>query len=223
MVLQGLPRSSRRKDKHSKHHMKKTLTLLALLGTIAATTLFAGEEVWWTGVTHDPETHTMEGAITTYKLLSPTYNTDSDMCWVASACNVIAWWQDRVEENGALIIPESAPRDYDVFLKERQLWNNVGGYQGVAIQEWMTGGSKLVLGTKPGLEAKQAGLDFAGYYPRLAGACLGEYNYSNARGVNPDTQREYSYYPQYEYTLIQTYWFLSDNHDLDAPEKTQYQ
>ena len=206
--------------------MKKTLTLLALLmiaGPQAMADTTAPREVWWNGVTHDPTTRKMEGAITTYKYNTyPGVNSDSGMCWVASACNLIAWWQDRVEENGALIIPEGTPRDYKIFDVERTLWNNTsGGYQGYAIQTWLTGSSKLNLAQS---DATQAGLNFAGYYPRLAGADLGMYNYSNKRGVNPKTAAQYpNDYSHYEYTMIQTYWFLPSNKDVDNPEKTRYQ
>lgn len=206
--------------------MKKTLTLLALLmiaGPQAMADTTAPREVWWNGVTHDPTTRKMEGAITTYKYNTyPGVNSDSGMCWVASACNLLAWWQDRVEENGALIIPEGTPRDYKIFDVERTLWNNTsGGYQGYAIQTWLTGSSKLNLAQT---DATQAGLNFAGYYPRLAGADLGMYNYSNKRGVNPKTAAQYpNDYSHYEYTMIQTYWFLPSNKDVDNPEKTRYQ
>lgn len=206
--------------------MKKPLTLLALLmiaGPQAMADTTAPREVWWNGVTHDPTTRKMEGAITTYKYNTyPGVNSDSGMCWVASACNLLAWWQDRVEENGALIIPEGTPRDYKIFDVERTLWNNTsGGYQGYAIQTWLTGSSKLNLAQS---DATQAGLNFAGYYPRLAGAGLGMYNYSNNKGVNPKTAAQYpNDYSHYEYTMIQTYSFLPSNKDVDNPEKTRYQ
>ena len=200
--------------------MKKTLTLLALLGTLATTTLSA-KEVWWKGVTSDPETQMMDGAITTYKYNPYAGGADSDMCWVASACNVIAWWQDRVEENGALIIPEGTPRDYKIYDVERTLWKNVGGYQGNAIQMWMTGGSKLDLSQ---FDATQAGLNFAGYYPRLAGAGLGIYNYSNPKGVNPETAAQYpNDYSHYEYSMIQTQWYRPSNKSFTNPDLDNYE
>ena len=202
--------------------MKKTLTLLALLmiaGPQAMADTTAPREVWWTGVTHDPETHKMEGAITTYKHYYAG-DSDSDMCWVAAASNVIAWWQDRVEQNGALIIPKDAPRDYDVFETERHLWPNVGGYEGRAIQMWLTGSKPLLLSQT---EATTLGHEFQGYYPRLAGAALNSSNYKSTFGANPDTMRQKPIYKQYEYTMIQTYSFLPSNYDIDAPDKTRYQ
>ncbi len=201
--------------------MKKTLTLLTLLGAIATAPLNA-KEVWWKGVTHDPETRKMEGAITTYKHLYPG-DSDSGMCWVAAACNVIAWWQDQVEQNGALIIPKEAPRDYDVFEKERHLWPNDGGFSGKAIQMWLTGADKLQMSPIPGNDATAEGLTFQGYYPRLAGAALNSANYKSTFGANPDTMRQKPIYKQYEYTMIQTYWFLPSNYDIDDPDKTRYQ
>ena len=201
--------------------MKKTLTLLTLLGAIATAPLNA-KEVWWKGVTHDPETQMMEGAITSYKH-NPYAGEDSEMCWVAAASNVIAWWQDRVEENGALIIPEEAPRGYNVFEKERTLWANVGGYEGTAIQMWMTGAEKLLLSPYPGYDATAEGLKFTGYYPRLAGASLNSANYRNSYGVNPETAARFSIYPHYKYTMIQTQWYQNSNYSYFAPEKDNYQ
>ncbi len=202
--------------------MKKTLTLLALLmiaGPQAMAETTPPREVWWTGVTHDPETHKMEGAITTYKHYYAG-DSDSDMCWVAASSNVIAWWQDRVEQNGALIIPKDAPRDYEVFETERHLWPNVGGYEGRAIQMWLTGSKPLLLSQT---EATTLGHEFQGYYPRLAGAALNSANYMSTFGANPDTMRQKPIYKQYEYTMIQTYSFLPSNYDIDAPDKTRYQ
>ena len=201
--------------------MKKTLTLLALLmiaGPQAMADTTAPREVWWNGVTHDPTTHKMEGAITTYKHLYPG-DDDSGMCWVAAACNVIAWWQDQVEQNGALIIPKEAPRDYEVFETERHLWPNDGGFSGKAIQMWLTGVEPLHVSK---FDATTLGLQFQGYYPRLAGASLDSSNYKSTFGANPDTMRRWPIYKQYEYTMIQTYWFLPSNYDIDDPTKTRY-
>ncbi|MDO4818673.1 MAG: hypothetical protein Q3986_09635 [Akkermansia sp.] len=201
--------------------MKRTLTLLTLMGAIAAAPLNA-REVWWKGVTRDPETQMMEGAITSYKH-NPYAGEDSEMCWVAAASNVIAWWQDRVEENGALIIPEEAPRGYNVFEKERTLWANVGGYEGTAIQMWMTGAEKLLLSPYPGYDATAEGLKFTGYYPRLAGASLNSANYRNSYGINPETAARFSIYPHYKYTMIQTQWYQNSNYSYFEPELDNYQ
>lgn len=100
--------------------MKRTLTLLTLLGAIAAAPLNATEH-WWDGVSINKETNLLEGGYTSYKR-SPSI--DWDMCWAASAANAIAWWQDRVEENGALIIPEGTPRGYEVWENIRLWWKN---------------------------------------------------------------------------------------------------
>ena len=201
--------------------MKRTLTLLTLLGAIAATPLNATEH-WWKGVSINKETNLLEGGYTSYKR-SPSI--DWDMCWAASAANAIAWWQDRVEENGALIIPEGTPRGYEVWENIRLWWKNKGGFPGTAIQHWMTGWEGLYSVESYARTAlESSGIQHSGYYNRLAGANLSSSDYSNSSGANheqyeahPETDWRY----KYKYTMIQTYRFLSSN--AESPDKTLYQ
>ena len=201
--------------------MKRTLTLLTLLGAIAATPLNATEH-WWKGVSINKETNLLEGGYTSYKR-SPSI--DWDMCWAASAANAIAWWQDRVEENGALIIPEGTPRGYEVWENIRLWWKNKGGFPGTAIQHWMTGWEGLYSVESYAQTAlESSGIQHSGYYNRLAGANLSSNDYNNSSGANheqyeahPETDWRY----KYKYTMIQTYRFLSSN--AESPDKTLYQ
>ena len=201
--------------------MKRTLTLLTLLGAIAATPLNATEH-WWKGVSINKETNLLEGGYTSYKR-SPSI--DWDMCWAASAANAIAWWQDRVEENGALIIPEGTPRGYEVWENIRLWWKNKGGFPGTAIQHWMTGWEGLYSVESYARTAlESSGIQHSGYYNRLAGANLSSSDYNNSSGANheqyeahPETDWRY----KYKYTMIQTYRFLSSN--AESPDKTLYQ
>ena len=201
--------------------MKRTLTLLTLLGAIAAAPLNATEH-WWEGVSINKETNLLEGGYTSYKR-SPSI--DWDMCWAASAANAIAWWQDRVEENGALIIPEGTPRGYEVWENIRLWWKNKGGFPGTAIQHWMTGWEGLYSVESYARTAlESSGIQHGGYYNRLAGANLSSSDYSNSSGANheqyeahPETDWRY----KYKYTMIQTYRFLSSN--AESPDKTLYQ
>lgn len=201
--------------------MKRTLTLLTLLGAIAATPLNATEH-WWKGVSINKETNLLEGGYTSYKR-SPSI--DWDMCWAASAANAIAWWQDRVEENGALIIPEGTPRGYEVWENIRLWWKNKGGFPGTAIQHWMTGWEGLYSVESYARTAlESSGIQHSGYYNRLAGANLSSSDYGNSSGANheqyeahPETDWRY----KYKYTMIQTYRFLSSN--AESPDKTLYQ
>ena len=201
--------------------MKRTLTLLTLLGAIAAAPLNATEH-WWDGVSINKETNLLEGGYTSYKR-SPSI--DWDMCWAASAANAIAWWQDRVEENGALIIPEGTPRGYEVWENIRLWWKNKGGFPGTAIQHWMTGWEGLYSVESYAQTAlESSGIQHGGYYNRLAGANLSSSDYGNSSGANheqyeahPETDWRY----KYKYTMIQTYRFLSSN--AESPDKTLYQ
>lgn len=117
--------------------MKKTLTLLALAAVLGAPQLTATEH-WADGVTFDKTTKMATGAYTSYKHDSVS-GQDAAMCWAAAASNLIAWWQDRTEENGAIIIPDGTPRGYDVWETVRTLWYNQGGWAPATIQHWIHG------------------------------------------------------------------------------------
>lgn len=51
-------------------------------------------------------------------------NGDSELCWAASAANIIAWWQDRV---GAENLPSGAPTTAaDIFSTFKKTFKNMG-------------------------------------------------------------------------------------------------
>lgn len=69
--------------------MKKTLTLIALLG-IALFPASGAEsnQHWAVGVSESGGWYDAD----------KTFNGDKDLCWAAAASNVIAWWQDQNPE-----------------------------------------------------------------------------------------------------------------------------
>lgn len=124
--------------------MKKTLTLLSLLGAVAMTPLYA-EIVSWSGVTCAPDNRTLSGAEAAYKHASGDGQIGSDgrydynMCGPSSAANVLSWWLDQVEQSGALIIPDSVPRGTDVWEEVRLLYLNKPITPAWVMQYWLTG------------------------------------------------------------------------------------
>ena len=158
--------------------MKKTLTLLALLGALTSAPLRA-EDIWWPGVEGTPSEYggyDLKGATATYKHNSsgtnPGDTPDYDMCWGVTAANQIAWWQEQVEQNGALIIPENAPRGNQVWEELRTMWKNHGYWVPMGIQHWLHGSENCgyISMTEKSNVLTEQGLDFGGYYPRVAQA-----------------------------------------------------
>ena len=140
--------------------MKKTLTLLALLGSITASAL-ANETIWVDGITPDnPNTY--------YAFTKGGYY-DSPMCWAISAASVLAWWEDRVEASGALIMPKDMPRGADVWPALRDLFKSRGGQTGRAYQFWLSGDTQYSNNSQWLTEEGFAFVETGGYFPRLAG------------------------------------------------------
>ena len=175
--------------------MKRTLTLLTLLGSIAAAPLNA-EVIWWPGVeaTLSPSGgYELHGATATYKHNSSGINpgdiADYDMCWGVSAANQISWWQTQVEKNGALIIPKEAPRGNDVWEKLRTMWKNHGYWVPMGIQHWLHGSENCgYFGTEAkSLVMTEQGMSFDGYFPRVAQANFSRGDYiDRANGYHND-------------------------------------
>ncbi len=169
--------------------MKKTLAIAALLGALYTTVPASGAEHWADGVTGwRLDNRIANGAYTSYKHNSVTGaaaegdTPDHLMCWAAAASNLIAWWQDRVKENGALILPDEAPRGHDVWEAVRTYWTNTGGWAPGVIQHWMHGNN-----ISCGYQTRtQAGADFEGYYDRVSGAEFGISNYHASHDFLPE-------------------------------------
>ena len=163
--------------------MKKTLTLLALLGMLAATPLTA-EEHWMEGVKCSDNNESSEyyrdnypkvveaGAYTFSKSDADSYATNQ--CWAAAAADTLAWWEDRVEENGALILHDT-PRGVNLWKTLSPMFVKDGGYPRYAMNYWLWG--ELPSYAKSFLSSSWTAehQDFHGYFHHLKGQ-MEEYN-----------------------------------------------
>lgn len=63
---------------------------------------------------------------------------DSELCWAASACNIIAWWQDRVGKSN---IPSGIPKETadEIYSTLKASFNNVP-YSATFAWGWYFGG-----------------------------------------------------------------------------------
>ena len=168
--------------------MKKTLTLLALLmiagpQAMAETTTTTTEH-WVKGVVcHDNDSpdewfrnnypkEVETGAYTFSKNDADSYATNQ--CWAASAANALAWWEDRVEENGALIMHDT-PRGVNLWKTLSPMFVKDGGYPRYAMNYWLWG--ELPSYAKSFLSSSWTAehQDFHGYFHHLKGQ-MEEYN-----------------------------------------------
>ena len=72
---------------------------------------------------------------------------DSNLCWAATAANVIAWWMDNYENGGGDLSKISDRSNNQIFQKFKENWNNVG-YNNVDGVCWYFTG-KFSTGTEP--------------------------------------------------------------------------
>lgn len=103
--------------------MKKTLAIL-VLGALLPLTVHADlEELWTKGVTRE------SGWVDFNK----TFNGDNDLCWAASASNIIHWWQKQYE------IPEGTPEGEKIWETFKASFTNAGGSPHRAFKWWLNG------------------------------------------------------------------------------------
>ena len=157
--------------------MKKTLTLLALLGMLAANPL-AAEEHWMVGVTCSDNNESIEyyrdnypkvvetGAYTFSKSDADSYATNQ--CWAAAAADTLAWWEDRVEENGALILHDT-PRGVQLWKTLSPMFVKDGGYPRYAMNYWLWGELPSYAQSFLSSTWTSEHQDFHGYFHHLKG------------------------------------------------------
>ncbi|MDO4221929.1 MAG: hypothetical protein Q4C88_07405 [Akkermansia sp.] len=157
--------------------MKKTLTLLALLGMLAAYPLTA-EEHWMVGVTCHDNNESSEyyrdnypkvvdaGAYTFSKSDADSYATNQ--CWAAAAADTLAWWEDRVEENGALILHDT-PRGLQLWKTLSPMFVKDGGYPRYAMNYWLWGELPSYAQSFLSSTWTSEHQDFHGYFHHLKG------------------------------------------------------
>ena len=157
--------------------MKKTLTLLALLGAVATTPLYA-KEVWMKGVVCSDNTNPYSSSSYPKIVESGAYTFEKgdvgpsadEQCWAAAAADTLAWWQDRVEENGALIIQPGTPRGVELWKTVSSMFGE-DGYPRYAMDYWIFGklpdyAKKM---SKPDIFWEPEHPEFNGYYSHVKG------------------------------------------------------
>ena len=162
--------------------MKKTLTLLALLmiagpQAMAETTTTTTEH-WVKGVVcHDNDSPDEwfrnnypkvvdAGAYTFSKNDADSYATNQ--CWAASAADALAWWEDRVEENGALILHDT-PRGVNLWKTLSPMFVKDGGYPRYAMNYWLWGELPSYAQSFLSSTWTSEHQDFHGYFHHLKG------------------------------------------------------
>ncbi len=106
------------------------------------------------------------GAYTFSKSDADSYATNQ--CWAAAAADTLAWWEDRVEENGALILHDT-PRGVNLWKTLSPMFVKDGGYPRYAMNYWLWG--ELPSYAKSFLSSSWTAehQDFHGYFHHLKG------------------------------------------------------
>lgn len=162
--------------------MKRSRILFA--GVLAAVSLFPfshafSAEVWAPGVSlsggwYDFNKYSKGG---TPSSNDSRMTDDGNMCWAASAANVIAWWQEQNNVTSEYPDKGTIPQKKDVYQTFVGVFENVGGNPAPAFQWWVgvdvdgdgDSDSDVVPGTRTvfGDEGGPAwtGIDGKTYYP----------------------------------------------------------
>lgn len=173
---------------------------LLFVGVLAAVSLFPfhafSAEVWAPGVSgeggwYDFNKYSKGG---TPSSNDSRMTDDGNMCWAASAANVIAWWQEQnnvTSEYSDMDMGRTIPQGKDVYQTFVGVFENVGGNPAPAFQWWVgvdvngDGDSDVVPGTRTvfGDEGGPAwtGIDGKTYYPDFyySGGLLTNPNYTS--------------------------------------------
>ena len=146
-------------------------------------------------------------------------NGDINMCWAASAANIIEWWQDRYVSKGG-VLPKGAIRGpgevYELALMElfHTQWNNAKGGHVVEAVPWYFEGVNYGEHATPGSQA----------YP-LEG-CNGGFYQSIWPSIYPHLYHDYSYmFGWYENLYVgdfNNYSLWGDGSELRGKERLRY-
>lgn len=138
--------------------MKKFLFLLALGMSLGSTTY--ADVAWAPGVSYSSgwfDFNKQDG--------SDSLTDDSNMCWGASAGNVIAWWQAQNDTANKQTTKGLIPQGEDVWKTFVAVFNNDGGNPDKALSWWIDGSSTPA--SQPTEYGKDSwtGIDGNTYYP----------------------------------------------------------
>ncbi|MBE6401901.1 MAG: PEP-CTERM sorting domain-containing protein [Verrucomicrobia bacterium] len=168
--------------------MKRSRILF--IGVLAAVSLFPfhafSAEVWAPGVSlrggwYDFNKYSKGG---TPSSNDSRMTDDGNMCWAASAANVIAWWQEQNKVTSEYTeMGRTIPQGKDVYQTFVGVFENVGGNPAPAFQWWVDGsavpGTRTVFGDEGG--PAWTGIDGKTYYPDFyySGGLLTNSNYTS--------------------------------------------
>lgn len=146
--------------------MKKSLLLLAAVWAAFCPPPAQAEVYWVEGIKWDGKNwHTATGWVDNDKNYEwvdghPTGGDDGDneLCWAASASNLITWWQHQNPEAAAAAgAPTEAEEIWKVF---KNSYKDAGGFTNEGVKWWF-------LGDKPSAPQQKPGAAAAGYYSSL--------------------------------------------------------
>ena len=105
------------------------LSVLVLLAFSAALSTASAAEAWVDGVSRT------SGWYDANKANPYAEDGDNDLCWAASASNLVAWWQDKYQT------PAGVPNDIDSIWAtyKNAVTADTGGDTHAAVQWWLTG------------------------------------------------------------------------------------
>lgn len=105
------------------------LSVLVLLAFSAALSTATAAQAWVDGVTQT------SGWYDANKANPYAEDGDNDLCWAASASNLVAWWQDKYQT------PAGVPNDIDSIWAtyKNAATADTGGDTHAAVQWWLTG------------------------------------------------------------------------------------
>ncbi len=102
------------------------------LGCCVVASVASASEVWAPGVSMDSGWYDFNK-----QRGSDILTDDGNMCWAASASNIIAWWQDQ--NNIVSTQKQQIPQGADVWQTFVAVFNNNGGNPDKALDWWITG------------------------------------------------------------------------------------
>ncbi|MBQ6704911.1 MAG: PEP-CTERM sorting domain-containing protein [Opitutales bacterium] len=164
---------------------------LLFIGVLAAVSLFPfshafSAEVWAPGVSweegwYDFNKYSKGG---TPSSNDSRMTDDGNMCWAASAANVIAWWQEQNNVTSEYTdMGRTIPQGKDVYQTFVGVFENVGGNPAPAFRWWVDGsavpGTRTVFGDEGG--SAWTGIYGETYYPDFyySGGLLTSSNYTS--------------------------------------------
>ncbi len=145
-------------------------TVASSISSVSLTATSTQTSTWAKGITLDASGNVTGGYYDVHKVWG---GVDNNMCWAASASNIIAWWQDTYSTTDSLSItvPETAD---DVFDRIKKYWANAGNAADCAFDWWLAGGSTtLSTGSSGGYYSgkySSSNIGSTSYYCGLVGA-----------------------------------------------------